>query len=194
MPVLPDIIIDKIVAWTPTGNTFRGKLATRYLFPVLLAFSFLVSAIFWFGLFSLLNLYLDRTPDDGMGLALLETVICTPCLAFAWRGWLRIRWAKKSVLTSDDVYSLIGYGKELMKTHGKKISWSVIVASSKPATVLGNGDHIPRFPPRVLSNDVIGGILCAMYQEGGWSILPKEAWSFFNEYPFEFRAFYSNYR
>ncbi|QVW28725.1 hypothetical protein pEaSNUABM8_00228 [Erwinia phage pEa_SNUABM_8] len=197
MPALPEVLIDKLIAWTPTGNTFRGKLATRYLFPVLLAFSFLVSAMFWFGLFSLLNLYLDRTPDDGMGLALLETVICTPCLAFAWRGWLRIRWAKKSILTTDDVYALTGYGKELIKIHGKKIPWTAITGASKPLMqtgILEKDSGRSRFPDRVRSNDVIGGILCAMYQEGGWAVLPKEAWSFFNEYPFAFRAFYSNYR
>ncbi|ANZ48783.1 hypothetical protein BIZ83_gp070 [Erwinia phage vB_EamM_ChrisDB] len=194
MSVLPDIIIDKIIAWTPTGNAFRGKLMTRYLFWVLLAFSFPLMVIFWFGLFGTLDSILGRPVLDDKVLPTIEVIWCTPFCAFLLRGWLKRSWAKKSILTTDDVYSLIGYGKELIKTNGKKISWSVIVAGSKPVTLLGNGESIPRFPTRVRSNDVIGGILCAMYQEGGWSVLPKEAWSFFNEYPFAFRAFYSNYR
>lgn len=196
MPALPEQFIDKIIAWTPTGNTFRGKLATRYLFPIISALTVVLMAVLWFGLFTLLNLYMERSLDDGMGLAAFETVICTPLIAFLWRAWLRKRWTKKSVLTSDDVYALISYGKEVINGHGKKVSWSVITASSKPLVPLQLVDKthtIPRFPNRVRSNDVIGGILCAMYKEGGWEVLPKEAWAFFNEYPFAFRAFYSHY-
>lgn len=197
MPALPEVFIDKIIAWTPTGNCFRGKLATRYLFPILLALTFVLMAVFWFGLFSLVDLYLGRPAGGGVGVALVETLLCTPFVALLWRGWLRRHWTKKTILTSDDVYQLTAYGKEVIKTHGKKISWSVITGMSKPVmpvALVPKQHKCDRFPARVRSNDIIGGILCAMYQEGGWEVLPKEAWSFFNEYPFAFRAFYSQYR
>ncbi|ANZ48506.1 hypothetical protein BIZ78_gp069 [Erwinia phage vB_EamM_Caitlin] len=196
MPALPETLIDKVIAWTPTGNCFRGKLATRYLFPILITLSAVVMAVFWFGLFSVLNLYLDRPAGDGMTLAVIETLICTPFCAFIWRGWLRKRWAKKSILTSNDVYLLIAYGKEVLQAFGKKANWSIIQRHDHPTVSVQLVDKVsqaPRFHSRVRNSDVIGGILCAMYQEGGWEVLPKEAWSFFNEYPFAFRAFYSQY-
>ncbi len=143
-----------------------------------------------------LNIYLGRPLTDGMYLAILETLVCTPLFAMLWRGWLRKRWTKKSILTSDDVYLLINYGKEVIKDYGKKVSWATIQCHDQPTVKTQQAGGIntkPLFPNRVRNSDVIGGILCAMYQEGGWEVLPKEAWSFFNEYPFAFRAFYSQY-
>ena len=196
MPALPEQFVDKIIAWTPVGNTFRGKLATRYLFPCIFAHTALLTLMLWGGIFLGLNIYLGRPLTDGMYLAILETLVSTPLFAMLWRAWLRKRWTKKSILTSDDVYLLTAYGKEVIKLHGKKLSWHVIQAQGSPIRLVNvNGKALPepRFPPRVRNSDVIGGILCAMYQEGGWEVFPKEAWSFFNEYPFAFRAFYSQY-
>lgn len=38
-----------------------------------------------------LNIYLGRPLTDGMYLAILETLVCTPLFAMLWRGWLRKR-------------------------------------------------------------------------------------------------------
>ena len=196
MPALPEQFVDKIIAWTPVGNTFRGKLATRYLFPCIFAHTALLTLMLWGGVFLGLNIYLGRPLADGAYLVILETLVCTPLFAMLWRGWLRKRWTKKSILTSDDVYRLINYGKEVIKDYGKKASWATIQRHDQPTVKTqqaGGFNTKPLFPNRVRNSDVIGGILCAMYQEGGWEVLPKEAWSFFNEYPFAFRAFYSQY-
>ena len=196
MPALPEQFVDKIIAWTPVGNTFRGKLATRYLFPCIFAHTALLTLMLWGGVFLGLNIYLGQPLTEGAYLAILETLVCTPLFAMLWRGWLRKRWTKKSILTSDDVYLLINYGKEVIKDYGKKVSWATIQCHDQPTVKTQQAGGIntkPLFPNRVRNSDVIGGILCAMYQEGGWEVLPKEAWSFFNEYPFAFRAFYSQY-
>ncbi len=80
MPALPEQFVDKIIAWTPVGNTFRGKLATRYLFPCIFAHTALLTLMLWGGIFLGLNIYLGRPLTDGMYLAILETLVCTRCL------------------------------------------------------------------------------------------------------------------
>lgn len=190
-------IIEKLVAWAPVNDRLRGKLSTRYLFSIIVALTFIFVAVFWFGIFLLLNWTTGRAYSDGSSLAIFETLACTPLIAMLYRSWLRKRWSRKSPLTSSDVRELIAYGLEEVKDKGKQLSWEAVTSRTQPL-------H-PEQPPlskytaprnrfdngRVTTNDVIGGILCALYQEGGWAAIPDEAWDFYNENPSAFRAFYS---